>query len=288
MSMTYGFKSRLLLQISKVTRKLDLRGTNRLLNLIHHPDKCADNYLDMVVGYDTDLLIQINTNSYQEWMIFFRGYYEKEIVSLLKKILPSDGVAFEVGANIGSHALIMSRSVGSQGQVFAFEPYPKVFQKLVKNIHNNRINNIHVFPHALSNCRDRMNLFFSEDQFSTEEMNSSLYPDGRLTRQVEVEVKTLDEVFQEQGLERLDLIKIDTEGNEYKVLQGAQHTIKTHRPYVIFEYGESNWEKAGYSWSSVKDFFAEMDYSLYMIAQDHLVSTDLGCRDDTDILAVPN
>jgi len=283
-----NLRSKFLLQVSQFTRKHGFPGINRLLRLFYHPDKRQKDYLDIVMDYDDDLLIQIDTRCFQEWMIFFRGYYETDIVNLLKKILPSNAVAFEVGSNIGSHALIMSRSVGSQGQIFAFEPYPKVFRKLIKNIQTNRISNIHALPHALSDRSDRLTLFFSEDQFSTEEMNSSLYPDNRLTNQIEVEVKTLDSVFQEQGLNRLDLIKIDTEGSEYKVLQGAQQTIQAHRPYVIFEYGKDNWEKAGYSWSTVESFFSELNYSLYVIGLDFLVSTNLEFRDDTDILAVPN
>jgi len=216
MSSTNDFQSNTLQRIARVTRKYSIPGINRLLWLLYNPDKRQKDYLNVVINYDADLLIHIDTRAFQEWIIFFHGYYEKEIVNLLKRILKKDFVVFEIGTNIGSHTLIMSKLVGKEGKVFAIEPYPKVVKKLLKNINLNRIENIKYLQIALSDIREKMALFFSNNHFATEDMNASLYPDDRLNEQIEVEVKTLDDAFQEESLNRIDLIKIDTEGNEYK------------------------------------------------------------------------
>ena len=76
----------------------------------------------------------------------------------------------------------------------------------------------------------------------------------RTGRSIPVELKTVDQVVVEQKLERVDLIKIDTEGNVPAILRGAQQTLRRHRPRIVFER-DSEEESRG-----LKELFAEFRY----------------------------
>ena len=281
--------AKFILNIAKLTRRIRFRGLERLLRLIYNPDKRKDDYLSFLAPYDENSVIFLDTRSYQDWNILFQGYYERGIVSLLKRLIRQGDCVIEVGANIGSHTIIISRRVGTQGTVLAFEPHPKVIEKLTLNLKANRIQNVRIFKCALSDSSQKFTSFYtSEGNFATEEMNSSLFPDDRLSLQIQVECKTLDETFLNNGIDRCDLIKIDTEGNEFRVLLGAKQTIDTFRPYILFEYSEINWTKAGSNWSSVKLFFKELNYSLHTISNDgYMLFTDDYLLTDGDVIAIP-
>jgi FkbM family methyltransferase len=265
-----------------------IRGVNRLLKMIYDPNKRQGDYFDIVMEYDSQLLIHINTSSLIEWILFFYGSFESEIDKMIKRLLQSGGVAMDVGANIGCHTLIMAAQVGPRGKVVAFEPCPDIFGRLQDNIFLNNFNNVILLPWALSNISGELPLHLPRrDVFNRGTASLYFSDDWHGENKVLVPVKTIDEVVADEKLERLDLLKIDTEGNELKVMMGGEDSIKEYRPYIIFEYSINGWESSGYVLDNGYELLTRLNYSLYVIRRGYLTKMEYGVPQETNILAVP-
>jgi FkbM family methyltransferase len=166
---------------------------------------------------------------------------DDDVLSLLGKIVPTDIVAVDVGANIGLHALAMSH-LAPDGRIHTFEASPDTSRHLQENVRANGASNVVVHAKAVSSEPGELTLF-SNDEFAagstvidqaTDLAREYMSEEGRNI--VRVPAVTLDAFVAEQGLERLDLIKIDVEGYDIDVIRGAKNTIATLRPTVITEF----------------------------------------------------
>lgn len=235
-----------------------------MLRTIYSPDRRKNDHIDVATSYDDDLLINLDTASFIEWSIFFFGYYEPEVSQLVKRVVGKGQVAFDVGANIGCHTLLLGKAVGESGRVVAAEPCPPVFEKLRANICLNRMAHVQACQCALSDVPGKLALHIAAADVPNQGM-SSLYPNQELSSEVLVDVQTLDDIMQRKECKRLDFIKIDTEGNDGKVIVGGERSIREHRPYVLFEFDEAMWGRGNMDFSSCESFFRKQDYSLYVL-----------------------
>jgi FkbM family methyltransferase len=132
-------------------------------------------------------------------------------------------VCYDVGANVGFYTLLLSRLVGPHGSVVAFEPLPSNVLALRRHIELNHCTNVVVKAIALSNHD-------GEARFAESPSNSMgrLSEDGALV----VSCQRLDTIVS-GGCPPPDVLKIDVEGEEAKVLEGAQEILQTARPIVF-------------------------------------------------------
>jgi len=192
-------------------------------------------------------------------MLVFRRYEERDVRALLRLIRPAD-ICFDVGSNTGFYTMLMAKAA-SKGQVHAFEPLPLNLHLLSCGILLNELDNITVQQCALG--AEDGNADFSE---SSDGAYSSLFAVGRKPERSKrkVRVRSIDSYVVEQGLRGPDVIKIDVEGAEGLVLDGARRVLDdpASRPRVILielidenlaPYGESvqrlvgRLEAAGYT-----------------------------------------
>jgi len=129
-------------------------------------------------------------------------------------------VVFDIGAYVGDTALWFSKAVGSHGKVYAFEPEPRNFEKLKANLERNKVTNVIPLQLALSENEGEMRV-------ATGGSSSTMTQAGTGTL---VKVTTIDKFAEANKLPRVDFIKMDVEGHELKVLEGAHETIKTFKP----------------------------------------------------------
>ena len=155
-----------------------------------------------------------------------RGRFEPGFQAVCARALAPGAVAVDAGANIGATALIMSAFVGAQGRVVALEPGPRSFALLQRNLALNAA--AAVTPLALALSAEPGRISFCEDSAF-----GHLAPGAPGLQAVQVE--TLDRIVEQQGLTRLDLLKIDTEGFEPQVLEGARATIERLAPVIYLE-----------------------------------------------------
>jgi len=103
--------------------------------------------------------------------------------------------------------------------VFAFEPEPSNFKKLLKNIERNRVKNVVPVSAALSDTEGKMTI-------SSSGASSMFSPSGGIP----VSATTIDRFVEENKIATVDFIKMDVEGSELNVLRGGTQTIKAWKP----------------------------------------------------------
>jgi len=161
----------------------------------------------------------------------------------------------------------MRCAVGPGGGVAAFEPNPAVAAQLRARLQALDLDEVQVYELALSDQQGRAQFVVALDRPQESGLRArSVYNGGTRTQEVEVHVARLDAL----GLPAPAFIKLDTEGAEYKVLQGARRTLAQVRPVVAFEFGESSYAAYGVEPGEVFDFFEAMGYALLGIRGDRL------------------
>jgi FkbM family methyltransferase len=258
-----------LLGLARISRRLwRIKGFDRLLRILYTTKRrgTGRDSFQAVIPYDRNLLIHVDTSSFFEWTVFFKGYYEPDIVQVHKLILRPSMVAVDVGANVGLHTLIMSELVGDEGHVFAIEPTPEFADRLLRNCLLNRRRNVTLLRLACSRPGLQSGtLVVSSTSVRTAALQpTDSTPFSEEVERLNVDLKTLDEVVIMNALNRLDFIKIDVDGGEYDVLLGAETTLARYHPHVLFEYSP-NYSKFGADADKVHTFLRDVGYSLYAV-----------------------
>lgn len=147
---------------------------------------------------------------------------QKIMINYLKP-KPND-VVIDAGAHYGFYALPASRLVGKDGLVLGFEPATRNYRGLLANLHLNNIGNVRPFNMALGDFDGEVKLYLGKRSG----LHSIIYQ--RSQHSEVVPIKKIDTIVDELGLSKVNLIKLDTEGAELKILEGALSTIKKFRP----------------------------------------------------------
>jgi FkbM family methyltransferase len=184
--------------------------------------------------------------------------YEPEVRKIIEKFCHLGMVVFDVGANIGLHTLMMSKMVGFQGKVYAFEPNPQTASLLKETCRVNRLSNVEIIEAAISDKDKKANLLyvFPSDADACLETDGAYYfgEHRPLLRSVPVEALSLDSFVKQRKISRTDFIKIDVQGAERNVISGMHEVTSNLRPVFICEFvGE---ESVAFG----KDFFKARDY----------------------------
>lgn len=167
-------------------------------------------------------------------ILLIKGVYEEHETELFRELIKPGMVVLDIGANIGYYTLIASKLVGDDGRVYAFEPDPKNYELLVKNIEINGYNNITPIHKAVSNKSGRIKLFIDKLSPSL----SSFSKDNVLEKAgfLEVETTALDDFFGLTGGDTVNLIKMDTQGAEGLIIEGSERLLRNNNLKIIMEF----------------------------------------------------
>lgn len=204
-------------------------------------------------------------------MIVFSHGYEPLITKLLLRLLKQGDIFVDVGAHAGRYALLTSHKVGSKGLVIALEPIPDVYTTLLENIRTNNIINIRTIPVAAWNKDDiHIEMLMPPGRGSATAKELHHFSGLKLAgTKMMVKAITLDTLLSKiLEVPRVIAIKIDVEGAEVEVLQGAKDTLRTFKPKLIIEVHSKTYQ-------AIKHILEDQDYQISMI-------------DGSSILAVPN
>ncbi|MBZ0096705.1 MAG: FkbM family methyltransferase [Sulfuricella sp.] len=174
----------------------------------------------------------LDISDYVDWL----AYYKIEDVpqDRLMKICKHGDIVFDVGVNIGVTALKFAKKVGVDGLVIGFEPDKLNYSKFLRNAALNEFTNIEVYNDGLSDHAESV-LLCSPNPSNRGENRVTPKDFFKSDTMSPVALVTLDEFMKKLDLDRLDLIKIDVEGYEIKVIKGARETIRQHHPRIFME-----------------------------------------------------
>jgi FkbM family methyltransferase len=160
------------------------------------------------------------------------GEYAELEFRLLRQLLFRPGLVLEVGANMGAHTISLGHELARQQRsMVVFEPQPFVFQNLCANLALNALNNVRAWPFACGAGNQQV-FFDSPDYVSLGNFGAVSMQHQAAPGRIAVPCVPLDEVL---GAEPVALIKIDVEGFELQVLQGAQQILTQSRPLLYLE-----------------------------------------------------
>lgn len=260
-----------------VTRRVHPRGTYRLVRMVHNPVH-RPWAVKAVVRMSDGMRVYTDTSSWLEWRVFFFGDYEPETRQLLGACVRPGHSAIDVGANIGLHTLALAKAA-HPGRVLAAEPNPSVLGRLKKNLVLNELTNVLVTDHAIGAARGRLVLNLPAAD-AANQATASLVSHATASLAggtgLEVEISTLDQLVDENGLKNVDVVKIDVEGYEVPVLQGAAALLKRDRPILIFEYCREFWTDAGHQLSECLSILRECGYGDFFEVTDEGGLRELG------------
>ena len=153
-------------------------------------------------------------------------------IEFCKKEIKKGDTAVDIGANIGLYTLFFSKLVGATGKVIAFEPDPENFDVLKKNIELNKITNVTLVQKGVSNKNETMKLYKSHASGAHSLVRNAKWQKDTYT---DIQTITLDDYF--KG-EKIDMIKIDTEGFELEVIDGCIKLLENNKNMkIISEFG---------------------------------------------------
>ena len=206
------------------------------------------------------------------------GLKDSGLETLLSNIREGMTV-LDIGANIGALTLQMAKKVSPAGKIFSFEPSPLNYQYASKNISLNHFNNIKIINQGLGNEKSTAFLYNVNPKnrgmlrlLQNEEQNNSYEKES-------VEIDTLDSSIKKFSIPKPDFIKIDVEGFEYKVLQGACKTLNEYHPKLFIELDDNNLREQNNSAKELIELLQQLNYKITDAATDEEINGNSNFKD---------
>lgn len=208
----------------------------------------------------TPVFVDLRLEGSHEWLEgspWTASPLEVDEQGVLARITRPGDVVFDIGANIGLHAALLSRLIGPAGRLYAFEPNPQLTHCLRQTLAST--GNARLYPLALSDTDAETVLYIPSDHSlaSLADWTSARSPEP--TPRVGCVQTTLDTLVQKDGLPYPDIIKCDVEGAELRVFHGASRTLnRADAPIVLFEANLHNARGFDVSVSAAKTYLTSL------------------------------
>lgn len=230
----------------------------------HYPDD------PLIARIDKDLKARVWPGDVIGKSLYVSGLFERQEVQFIKHVLQPGMIFFDIGANMGFYSLIAAKRLGESGKIHSFEPNPRMFEELKYNIDLNGFSNVKLNCLALA---DRTRVARLSRYERGKEVYCSLsdrnFPGADIIGYDDVRVETLYNYVKKMGINRIDLIKMDVEGAELMVLQGALSLLESGVPrMIIFELAQINVAGFGYHCEEVLDLLRSFGYTIYKLDND--------------------
>ena len=206
------------------------------------------------------------------------GVYEKAETRFFESSCRGGMTFLDVGANIGYYTALAARAVGPNGKVVALEPDPESYSYLEKTIDANSAGNVKSFRVAASDAPANLPLFISKDNRG----DNRLYASADKRPQIEVEARPVGELLTENNISTVDLIKIDVQGYEPKVIAGLSETIaRSPNLTILTEFWPKGITEGGGEAKTFLDDLRTLGLTLYELRSDGNLSE---LTDDNDLI----
>ena len=188
-------------------------------------------------------------------------------------------VIYDVGASSGSHTLMFRRLIGPTGHVYSFEPEPTCFLGLTQHIKINELSNVSAFQLALGNAFEQRKMVVPDPARvslagTLSESLQSVLTAEQVLKELTVDVVRMDDWHREHQAKDPDLIKIDVEGFELQVIDGAQELLEHARPLVFIEIDGADTQEREHIARGVMTRLRKLGYGFVHMETDRIVNPD--------------
>jgi|HubBroStandDraft_5_1064220.scaffolds.fasta_scaffold223893_1 FkbM family methyltransferase len=203
-----------------------------------------------------------------DFSIYLLGAFEPSLIKFYEKRIKPGQTVLDIGANIGAHTMHFARAVGPNGRVVAVEATDYAYRKLCANLELNptlrsqvSAQQVLLAASALSAKPAALHSSWPLDE------GHELHPlhRGELKSVGGARVLALDQLVLEEKLTRIDWIKIDVDGNELSVLQGASTVLDTMHPCLFMELAPSCYEDSPENFDELIELLLRHGYAFYSI-----------------------
>jgi len=194
----------------------------------------------------------------------FLGIYEPEETKKVIELTKGTKVCIDVGCHVGYISLAILKGMGKSGKLICVDPIKEDIALINKTLEKNEVKDFKTLAIGLGDENKSISAGVYTDsgmaRFSDSAFSNDVNPHTRET----FEVKTLDTICRELNIPKVDFIKIDVEGYEYKVLKGGEQVLKTSRPKLIVElHGKPTGEE-------VVTYLEELKYKIVNLQGDNV------------------
>jgi FkbM family methyltransferase len=181
--------------------------------------------------YLGDLCVRVNT-TYPIEREMLSGSYDPLTQFVISTLVREGDNCLDIGANVGAISLSIAKATGHTGRVFAFEPGPELFARLVENLRLNPVISRIITPVQLGLGEKEGNLFWHEHPNHCGNADLS---EKQTPQSISVKVTTVDNYFSNMNFTKIDFVKIDVESMEFEVIKGGIATWRKFRPVIYYE-----------------------------------------------------
>jgi FkbM family methyltransferase len=213
---------------------------------------------EVVVELPLGFRMALDLSEVAQREMYFFGTYERKESALIRRILRPGDVFWDVGANLGYYTLLGAACVGPRGRVVAFEPFPPAWDRLQKNLGLNAFGQVVTFNVAVSKARGKSTLFYERE--GPDGVATFIRP-NQITASVVCDTLSLDQFLQEHQEPPPMVMKVDVEGWEKAVLDGAERLLASPaQPMLLLEMEDAHFNLVGTSRREIEQGLSRLGY----------------------------
>ena len=239
-----------------------------------------DKVLFTLKPFDFKMLSDGGCRSAPLEILNFNSYEENESCFVFQMVQDKDTI-IEIGANLGWYSIQFAIRFPNS-KIYSFEPVPRTFSFLEKNIELNNIENIQIYNLGMADAERVADFFYFKSGSAVASMMNLL--DHESATKIKCSITTLDLIVASLNIQRLDFIKCDVEGAELSVIQGGLESIRKFLPIIYIELYHGWCEKFDYRPDDVMELLKNCGYECFEIHKKSLkrikniVSTSKNCN----------
>lgn len=192
------------------------------------------------------------------------GIHEEHFLNLINNLLSPTDIALDVGGNIGTHSIILSKKLFN-GHVYTFEPQSLVFSILQNNLLLNLCKNVTSYRFAITD-KDHSTISMQPFAFNKKTINNAALQIDLFGAMGDL---TLTRTLDSFNFKKIDFIKMDIQGSELLAIQGGKKLISEQKPIIFIEIEEQYLRDLGSSSKELMETLFSLGYALYRIETDY-------------------
>ena len=222
----------------------------------------------LVVPWHGGTRVEVTLGNDNSLCLYVAGSFEPNEFAFLDRLLRPGMTFVDIGANEGLFSLFAARKIGPSGRVISVEPSSRERRQLERNVERNRLANVTIVPHALGSEAGSARLQIAAKLHGGHNtFGEFTYDDVSAVGTEEVPVEALDAMAGRLGLGRVDVIKIDVEGAELKVLRGGAVLLRAQHPVLLMEANEGALAGQGASTTAMVELLGELGYEIHVFSE---------------------